>query len=391
MLEQAKAIHEQLIAWRRDIHAHPELSFQEQRTARLVADTLESYGIEAQTGVAKTGVVGYLGEGKPIIGIRADMDALPILEATGAEYASQNAGAMHACGHDAHTAMLLGVAKLLAEMPDRPAGQIRFLFQPSEEASDDENKSGGIRMVEEGALNELDAVIALHVASDSEANKVMIDSGYITAAEDSFFITITGTGGHGAYPHQTVDPTFILPQVLNAINGIRARRMNPTKAGTISIGTIHAGTATNIIPAKIEISGTIRTFDEETRALAKSELEKMLGIARAMGGDYTLRIKSGYPSTYNDPDVANLIKETAVEMLGEEGLLPAEAGMGAEDFSFMTQKAPGAMFMLGAKFDDKNRPHHTPVFDISEDALPIGTALVAEVTCRLLKKHGQNN
>lgn len=389
MLEQAKAIHDQLVAWRRDIHAHPELSFQEQRTARLVTETLEGLGIETQTGVAKTGVVGYLGEGRPIIGIRADMDALPILEATGAEYASQNPGAMHACGHDAHTAMLLGVAKLLTEMPDRPAGQIRFLFQPSEEASDEENKSGGIRMVEEGALDDLDAVIALHVASDNEASKVMIDSGYITAAEDSFFITITGTGGHGAYPHQTVDPTFILPQVLNAINGIRARRMDPTKAGTISIGTIHAGTATNIIPASIEISGTIRTFDDETRTLAKAELEKMLGIARAMGGDYTLRIKTGYPSTYNDPEVAELIKATAVEMLGEEGLLSPEAGMGAEDFSFMTRKAPGAMFMLGAKFDDQRRPHHTPVFDISEDALPVGTAMLAEVTCRLLKKYGE--
>lgn len=390
MLEQAKAIHEQLIAWRRDIHTHPELSFQEHRTARLVADTLESFGIEAQTGVAKTGVVGYLGEGKPVIGIRADMDALPILEETKAVYASQNPGAMHACGHDAHTAMLLGVAKLLTEMPDRPVGQVRFLFQPSEESSDDENKSGGLRMVEEGALNELDAVIALHVASEDEAGKVMINTGFITAAEDSFYITITGTGGHGAYPHQTIDPTFILPQVLNALNGIRARRMDPTKAGTISIGTIHAGTATNIIPAKIEISGTIRTYDEGTRALAKAEMEKMLEIARAMGGDYTLRIVEGYPSTYNDTDVANLIRETAVEMLGEEGVLIPAAGMGAEDFSYMTQKAPGAMFNLGAKFDDQSRPHHTPVFDISEDALPVGTAMLAEVACRLLKKHGDN-
>jgi len=389
MLEKANAIHDQLIAWRRDIHAHPELSFQETRTARLVADTLEGYGIEAQTGVAKSGVVGYLGEGKPIIGIRADMDALPILEATGAVYASQNAGAMHACGHDAHTAMLLGVAKILSEMPNRPAGQIRFLFQPSEEASDEENKSGGIRMVEEGALDDVDAVIALHVASDSESSKVMIDSGYTTAAEDSFFITISGTGGHGAYPHQTVDPTFILPQVLNAINGIRARRIDPTKAGTISIGTIHAGTATNIIPTKIEISGTIRTFDEETRQLVKVEMEKMLEIARAMGGDYTLCIQAGYPATYNDPAVAELIKTTALEMLGEEGLLPAAAGMGAEDFSYMTQKAPGAMFILGAKFDDQSRPHHTPVFDINEDALPIGTAMLAEVTCRLLQQHAE--
>ncbi|MEZ4862812.1 MAG: amidohydrolase [Caldilineaceae bacterium] len=387
MLAAAKAIQDQLVAWRRDIHAHPELSFQEVRTAKLVADTLEELGIEAQTGVAKTGVVGYLGEGKPVIGIRADMDALPILEANAVPYVSQNQGAMHACGHDAHTAMLLGVAKLLAEMPDRPVGQIRFLFQPSEEASDDEEKSGGMRMVEEGALEELDAVIALHVASEQPASTIMIRGGYATAAEDSFFITLTGTGGHGAYPHQTIDPTFILAQVLNAINGIRARRIDPTKAGTISIGTIHAGTATNIIPAKVEVSGTIRTFDEETRALIKHELESVLQVARALGGDYTLKIRSGYPATYNAPEVAALIEQTATEMLGAESLIPPKAGMGAEDFSYMAQKAPGAMFMLGAKYDDKDRPHHTPVFDISEEALPVGTAMLAEVTCRLLQQH----
>ncbi|MBX3015051.1 MAG: amidohydrolase [Caldilineaceae bacterium] len=389
MLKQAEEIREQLVAWRRDIHAHPELSFQEHRTARLVADTLEGLGIEAQTGVAKTGVVGYLGEGTPVTGIRADMDALPILEANAVPYVSQNPGAMHACGHDAHTAMLLGVAKLLAEMPDRPAGQIRFLFQPSEEASDDENKSGGIRMVEEKALDGLDAVIALHVASEEPAGTISINSGYITAAEDSFYITLTGTGGHGAYPHQTVDPIFILPQVLNSINGIRARRMDPTKAGTISIGTVHAGTATNIIPAKVEISGTIRTFDEETRTLAKQELENVLQVARALGGDYTLRIRAGYPSTYNAPEVAELIEKAATDLLGADQLLPPKAGMGAEDFSYMTQKAPGAMFMLGAKYDDKSRPHHTPVFDISEDALPVGTAVLAEVTCRLLREHAK--
>ncbi len=390
MLKEAEAIREQLVAWRRDIHAHPELSFQEHRTARLVADTLEGFGIEAQTGIAKTGVVGYLGDGLPVIGIRADMDALPILEANDVPYVSQTNGAMHACGHDAHTAMLLGVAKLLSEMPDRPAGTIRFLFQPSEEASDTENKSGGIRMVEEKALDDLDAVIALHVASDQPAGTIMIGDGYITAAEDSFFITLTGTGGHGAYPHQTIDPTFILAQVLNSINGIRARRIDPTKAATISIGTIHAGTATNIIPAQIEISGTIRTFDEETRALVKHELDSVLHVARALGGDYTLRIRSGYPSTYNAPAVASLIEETATEMLGAARLIPPTAGMGAEDFSYMTQKAPGAMFMLGAKYDDKNRPHHTPVFDISEDALPVGTAMLAEVTCRLLREHAQS-
>ncbi|MCB0095263.1 MAG: amidohydrolase, partial [Caldilineaceae bacterium] len=174
MLEQANAIREQLVAWRRDFHMHPELSFQEQRTARVVAQTLEEMGIEVQTGVGKTGVVGYLGEGAPVIGIRADMDALPIQEENDVPYASQTPGIMHACGHDAHTAMLLGVAKLLSEMPDRPAGQIRFLFQPSEEAADDENKTGAMRMIEDGALQDVDRTIALHVASDLTAGQIEI-------------------------------------------------------------------------------------------------------------------------------------------------------------------------------------------------------------------------
>jgi amidohydrolase len=386
MLERAKAIHDKLIAWRRDVHMHPELGFQEHRTARLVADTLAELGMEVQTGVGKTGVVGYLGEGKPVIGIRADMDALPIHEENDAPYSSQTPGVMHACGHDAHTAMLLGVAHLLAHMPDRPAGQVRFLFQPSEESSDNENKSGGLRMVEEGALNDVDAVIALHVASDQPSGKILIDSGYVTAAEDSFFITLTGTGGHGAYPHQGTDPTFILAQVLNALHGIRARRIDPTKAATLSIGSIHAGAVTNVIPSKVEISGTIRTYDEETRSRMKTELANALQVARALGGDFRLELKPGYPATYNDPDLHTLIQQTAEEMLGADGLLPPERGMGAEDFSYMAQKAPGAMFMLGVKYDDRNRPHHTPVFDINEAALPVGAAMLAEVTRRLLKQ-----
>ena len=385
MLEQANAIREQLVAWRRDFHMHPELSFQEQRTARVVAQTLEEMGIEVQTGVGKTGVVGYLGEGAPVIGIRADMDALPIQEENDVPYASQTPGIMHACGHDAHTAMLLGVAKLLSEMPDRPAGQIRFLFQPSEEAADDENKSGAMRMIEDGALQDVDRTIALHVASDLTAGQIEIASGFTTANEDSFHITLTGTGGHGAYPHQTVDPVFILAQVLNAIQGIRARRINPTKAGTISIGSIHAGRVSNVIPAKVEITGTMRSFDDETRENLKTELAKTLEVARALGGDFTLKISSGYPSTYNDPTVSDLIAQTAREMLGDDALPEPEAGLGAEDFSYMTREAPGAMFMLGAKYDAKNRPHHTPVFDISEEVLPTGTAMLAEVALRLLR------
>ena len=386
MLEQAKSMAEQLSAWRRDFHQHPELSFRELRTAGVVAQTLGEMGLEVQTGIAKTGVVGYLGEGGPVVAIRADMDALPIEEATGLPFASQNSGVMHACGHDAHTAILLGVAKMLAAMPERPVGQVRFLFQPSEEASDDENKSGGLRMTEEGVMADVDAVIALHVASDMPAHQIMLEPGYATAAADAFLATIKGTGGHGAYPHQGIDPTFLLAQVLNAIHGIRARRVDPTKGAVISIGTIHAGRAGNVIPTEVTITGTMRSFDDETRELLKRELEVALGVARALGGDYALELWSGYPSTINNPEVVSLIKDVAHEFLGDNALLAPQAGMGAEDFSYMTRMAPGAMFMLGAAPPSGVRLHHTPTFDIDESTLPLGAALLAESAVRLLRQ-----
>ncbi len=381
---QAQQLGEQLIAWRRDIHMHPELGFQEQRTARLVADTLAEFGIEAQTGGGKTGVVGFLGEGSPVIGIRADMDALPIQETNDTLYRSQTPNVMHACGHDAHTAILLGVAKLLATMPDRPPGQVRFFFQPSEEGSDSDNKSGAVRMIEDGALEGVDAVIALHVASDLPAGFVSVEDGYSTANEDSFEIVLKGTGGHGAMPHQTVDPTFILAQVLNSIQGIRARRIDPTKAAALSIGVIRAGAASNVIPSEVYISGTMRSFDDDTRQQLRDELARTLEVARALGGDFTLRIRPGYPSNYNEPAVAALMRAATVSMAGADAVIAPEKMMGAEDFAFMTRKAPGAMFMLGAAVGDYSRPHHTPVFDIDESTLPLGAAVLADVTCRLL-------
>jgi len=389
LLERAQALQDQIVAWRRDIHQHPELGFQEVRTSRLVADELAELGIEVQTGVGKTGVVGYIGEGAPVIGIRADMDALPIIETTGLEFSSQNPGAMHACGHDAHTAILLGVARMFTEMPDRPAGQIRLLFQPSEEAQDAEDKSGGMRMVEEGALDDVDHVIALHVSSGTPSGRVEIRDGYAMAAVDSFYATLHGEGCHGAYPHTGVDPIFILAQVINAIHGVRARRINPMHPAVISIGSVHGGDADNVIPNEIKISGTIRSYDEETRQRLWKELEAAIAVSRALGGDYTFHIREGYPATYNDPTVALLVENVVTDLFGKEQLYPPEAGMGAEDFGYMTQKAPGAMFFLGAKKDEVNRPHHSPIFDIDESNLYMGAAVLAEAACRLLRETGK--
>lgn len=384
ILERARGLQETMVAWRRDIHMHPEISFQEYRTARLVAEALHEMGIEAETGVGKTGVVGRLGEGRPVIGIRADMDALPIHEANDVPYRSQTPGAMHACGHDAHTAILLGVARLLADMPDRPAGEIRFLFQPSEENEDDEGKSGATRMIEDGAMEGVDAVIALHVASGIPAGKIRTGGGYASAAVDSFEATITGEGCHGAYPQYGTDPIYILAQVINAVHGIRARRISPVRAAVISIGSVHGGDANNVIPDSVKINGTIRSFDEETRQKLWDELDRAMSVARALGGDYTLSIRRGYPAMYNDPGVSDLIEQVTIDLFGEEHLYSEETGMGAEDFSYMTRLAPGAMFNLGAKLDSVNRPHHSPIFDLDESVLHIGAAMLAETARRLL-------
>ncbi|MBC6936388.1 MAG: amidohydrolase [Chloroflexi bacterium] len=384
ILERARGLQETMVAWRRDIHMHPEISFQEYRTARLVAEALHEMGIEAETGVGKTGVVGRLGEGRPVIGIRADMDALPIHEANDVPYRSQTPGAMHACGHDAHTAILLGVARLLADMPDRPAGEIRFLFQPSEEDEDDEGKSGATRMIEDGAMEGVDAVIALHVASGIPAGKIRTGGGYASAAVDSFEAIITGEGCHGAYPQYGTDPIYILAQVINAVHGIRARRISPVRAAVISIGSVHGGDANNVIPDSVKINGTIRSFDEETRQKLWDELDRAMSVARALGGDYTLSIRRGYPAMYNDPGVSDLIEQVTIDLFGEEHLYSEETGMGAEDFSYMTRLAPGAMFNLGAKLDSVNRPHHSPIFDLDESVLHIGAAMLAETARRLL-------
>jgi amidohydrolase len=385
LLEQARAIEEDIIEIRRDIHAHPELGFEETRTSQLVADELRKLGLEPQTGVGKTGVVAKIGTGSPVIGIRADMDALPIHEANDTPYKSKNPGKMHACGHDAHTAMLLGVAKILVNLPDRPAGEIRLLFQPSEEKWDEEIKSGAVRMIEDGALEGVDAVIALHTDSLAPVGEIHISDGVIAAAVDEFEAVIKGVGTHGAQPHTGIDPIFIAAQVINVVQGIRSRRTNPISASVVTIGAIHAGNAANVIPDRVELKGTIRTFDEDIRDQIHEELKQAFEVARVMGGDYELVIERGYPTVYNDPEIANVIREVAHPIIGEENTISTPPMMGAEDFAYMSKLAPGAMFMLGAKFDDMHRPHHSPIFEISEESLKLGSAILAETAVKLLK------
>lgn len=385
-LDRAQALKDTLIAIRRDLHAHPELSFQEVRTAQRVAETLHDLHIEYETGVAHTGVVAYLGEGEPRLALRADMDALPILEATDLEFKSQNAGVMHACGHDAHTACLLGAAMLLSEdfAAGKLKGTVKLLFQPAEENFGPDGKSGGELMVEEGALDDVDAVVGLHVISTLPANEAYVRPGPFMAAVDTFEGDVIGRGGHGAYPHEALDPVWLAAQVINAIHGIVSRRINPTKQGVISVTVIHAGTASNIIPESVHLVGTIRSFEAEVRDQLHADLENAFAIARALGGDYKLSILRGYPTTVNDPKMAEFVRVMASDLMGAEHVHAADMHMGAEDFSFMARAKPGVFFNVGAKKDAVHRPHHNPNFDIDESAIPTGAALLAEAARRYL-------
>ncbi|MEJ2484708.1 MAG: M20 family metallopeptidase [Anaerolineales bacterium] len=386
-LEKAKAIQPKMVAWRRDFHMHPELGFTETRTAAKVAEVLQSLGCRVRTGVGKTGVIGELGQGKPIIGIRADMDALPIQEENDEPYTSTVDGVMHACGHDAHTAILLGAATLLSQ--EEFPGTVRFFFQPSEEVEDEEGVSGAPRMIEDGAMQDVDAVIALHVGASIDTGDIELGAGNSAAGVDTFYGTIIGRGGHGSTPHKVIDPIFITGYVILALNSIISRRLHPFDQAVISIGSIHGGTIDNVIPERVEMSGTIRFLSKKVQKKLHEEIERAFEVAKAMGADYELRIVEGYPPMQNEPGIVKLLEETAADLIGKEHIQEPEPEMGAEDFGFFMEDAPGAMFFLGCKMGDFERRHHDPQFDVNEECFPIGAAMFAEAAMRYLKQHAK--
>ncbi len=386
MLDRAKAMADQIVQWRRHVHQHPELSFEEVETARFVAETLQSFGIAVETGIGKTGVVGHLGQGSPCIALRADMDALPVTEETGLPFASQNEGVMHACGHDTHVACLLGAAKLLAETPPE-RGEIRFLFQPSEEGVDAEEKSGAIRMVEDGAMAGVDAVVGLHIWSEVPAGQISVSSGPQMAAAGMYSVRIHGRGGHGASPHHTVDPIVLAAQAVMAMQTIVSRRLEPIEAGVVTVGTIHAGTRDNIIPEYVDMTGTLRSFSDEVYQQLEDEVTRALGIVRALGGDFETDFSTHYPVTHNDPALTAFVTGVAADLLGEEAILPAKPTMGGEDFSILAMDVPGCFLRLGGRYPGQPlRNHHEPDFDVDESALPLGTAVLAETALRYLRR-----
>ncbi|MGD8624132.1 MAG: M20 family metallopeptidase [Anaerolineae bacterium] len=384
MLQRARTLQEDLIAWRRDLHRHPELGFRETRTAGLVAGVLESLGYRVRTGVGRTGVVGDRGTGTPIVAVRADMDALPIQEENEVAYASQVPGVMHACGHDAHTSIGLGVATLLSR--ESFPGTIRFLFQPSEEGQDDQGYSGARRMVQEGAMDGVDAVLALHVHAGTPVGTITVDAGPTSAGVDSFRATIAGRGSHGAYPHKGLDPVHTAAHVILALHGIVSRRLDPFAPAVVTVGSIHGGQAGNIIPEKVELAGTIRYQDPAVQSLLHDEIERAVAVARTLGGDYRLHIRAGAGPVINDESMVALVREVAAEMLGADNVWPREKGMGAEDFSAMADLAPGVMFRLGCELEGQPRTAHNPTFDLDEGCLPIGAAILAEAALRRLRR-----
>ena len=383
MLDNAREIEPKLVQWRREFHRHPELGFQEFKTSARVAEVLQELNCRVRTGVGKTGVIGELGQSTPVVAIRADMDALPIQEANDRPYASQVPEVMHACGHDAHISMLLGVATLLSK-EDFP-GTVRLLFQPSEEVADAEGISGAPRMIADGVMEGVDRVISLHVDPATPVGAIRVAAGPFSGGVDSFFATIYGEGGHGARPHELVDPIYIASHVILVLHGIVSRKLNPFAPAVVSIGSIHGGQAENVIPERVDITGTIRFMEEDVRRQIHREIDQALQITRTMGGNYGLEFEIGTPPMINDPGVVNLILEVATDLLGSQHVLPPLRGLGAEDFGCFSEIAPGAMFVLGCQIKEDERLIHNPRFDIDERCLPVGTAILAETALRFLR------
>ncbi|HZV52580.1 MAG TPA: M20 family metallopeptidase [Candidatus Dormibacteraeota bacterium] len=390
MLEAARSLADAAVADRRTIHRRPELAYQERETAALVASRLRQIGIPVRTGVAGTGVIGLIEGGRPgrTVLLRADMDALPIQEESDLAYASATPGVMHACGHDAHTAILLAVSRLLAERRDEIPGNVKLMFQPAEEGG-----AGALRMIEEGVLEDpaVDAAFMLHVSHQHAVGTVATAPGPILAGANSFTITIDGRGGHASRPHQAVDPVVAAAQVVTALQTLVSREAPPTEAAVLTLGRLSSGTAANVIPDRAELQGTIRAYRDGLMREMERRLEEIAsGVARALRAEARVDVHMRYPPTVNDPAMAELLAGAARAELGPGAVLEAEPEMAAEDFSFVLQRVPGAMLRLGVRSPGwpEPRPVHTARFELDEAALPIGIAVMARVALEFLGGSG---
>jgi amidohydrolase len=380
-----------VIADRRHFHQHPELGYQEFETAEIVAERLHSLGVEdIRTGIAVTGVTGLVRGTKPgpdkVVLIRADMDALPIFEENDVDYKSQVDGKMHACGHDAHTAGLLGVTRLLMDRRDQFSGTVKVLFQPAEEGG-----AGALAMINEGVLDDpkVDAAFGLHVDQGSPVGTISLRPGPALAAADRFVAVIKGRGGHGAHPHETIDPIAVGAQVVTALQMIVGREVDPTEPAVVTVGALIAGEAPNVIPDTAELRGTLRSFNPEVRDQLATRVEEIVkGVAGALRAEVDYTYKPGYPTTVNDAEMAALVRDVAIEVVGEDRVFEPALQMGAEDFSYYLERVPGAFFFVGSKNADRGLTwgHHHPRFDIDEDVLVYGMETMARTVLRYLSE-----
>lgn len=377
---------ENIMKWRRHFHKYPELSFHEEETSQFIYDTLCSFSTLEVMRPTKYSVLAIkrgTEQGK-VVAIRADIDALPIQEETRKSYTSMNKGMMHACGHDAHAAILLSVAETIANIKEGFAGEIRLIFQHAEEVY----PGGGQEMVEAGVMDGVDYVIGLHVMSGLESGKIGIVYGAMMAAPDVFTVEIYGKGGHAARPEETVDPIAIGAQIITNLQHIVSRNTSAFMQRVVSVTQFHGGMADNIIPNAATLMGTVRSFNQTLRKEAEERIEKVVkGITEAHGGDYTYTYRYGYDPVINDESITKVVEESAIYLFGNERVVKLEPSMGGEDFSAYLRKAPGCFIKLGTGNEkiDTCYPHHHPKFDVDESALIYGVELFLETTMRLLK------
>jgi len=393
-----KAQVDQLVADRRSFHRYPELAYNEQRTARSVADRLSESGYEVKTGVGRTGVVGVLRDAKQApeadsaggvergLLYRADMDALPITEENDVDYRSENQGVMHACGHDAHVAIALGVARKMSAEPGRVHGYLKFAFQPAEEGG-----NGALAMIEDGVLEspKITAAVGLHVWNNLPVGTIGVYTGALMAAVDEFELTVQGVGGHGAMPQQTVDAIVTAAQVVAALQTVVSRNVSPLDSAVVTIGKMNAGNAFNIIAETATLRGTVRTFNKETHRRIPEMVERVIrGVCESMGARYKLDYIRQSSPLVNNSDMCELVAECAAEVVGVENVNRDESvrTMGGEDMAYFLERVPGCYFFLGTRNEARGllHPHHSPRFDIDESALPIGVEIMSRVIRRYL-------
>ncbi|MBC7922877.1 MAG: amidohydrolase [Ferruginibacter sp.] len=402
----ADQLEPKVVAWRRDFHQHPELGNREFKTAEKIAAHLKSLGLDVKTGVAHTGVVALLKGGKPgpVVALRADMDALPVTERVVLAFAStakttyndQNVGVMHACGHDTHVAILMGVAEILTAMKGELKGTVKFIFQPAEEGAPNGEEGGARLMVKEGVLEnpKVDVIFGLHINAQTGVGQIRYKPGGAMASSDEFTVRVKGRQSHGAYPWLGVDPIVTAAQIITGLQTIVSRQLPLTnEAAVITVGAIHGGVRNNIIPEEVEMIGTIRALDTTMQKAMHAKIRRTATlIAESGGAQAEVTIKTGYPVTFNDPALTNAMLATLQEVAGRENVVLQKAVTGAEDFSFFQQKVPGFFFFLGGaprgKQSGETAPHHTPDFFIDDSGLELGVKALCHLTVDYLNGAG---